>query len=250
MNLRNTHIKNGGGLDWLILPELAVHPKDVKTHLMPFARAHKTLILAGVTYEKLLESKKLQSNQAFQNSAIWILPEWSEASGLQLRTRRQGKQHLSPAEKNLSGRPEDVQGFRPCQWLVSYPWSADESDRPLRLAGSICYDATDLEIVTTLRSQSDILAIPSLNQDVKTFDQMALALHYHMFQLVIVANSGQYGGSNAYWPAAKSFNRQIFHLHGQLQATIVFFEIGDIGKFQNRARPDNRDWKYPPAGFC
>ena len=44
-----------------------------------------------------------------------------------------------------------------------------------------------------------ILAIPALNKDVKTFDQMALALHYHMFQLVIVANSGQYVGSNAYW---------------------------------------------------
>lgn len=249
MNLRNTHMENGGGLDWLILPELAVHPKDVKTHLMPFARAHKTLILAGVTYEKLLEREKLPSNPAFQNSAIWILPEWSEASGLQLRTRRQGKQHLSPAEKDFGSGPESVQGFRPCQWLVSYPWSEVPSDRPLRLAGSICYDATDLEIVTTLRNQSDILAIPSLNQDVKTFDQMALALHYHMFQLVIVANSGQYGGSNAYWPAAKSFNRQIFHLHGQLQASIVFFEIDDIKKFQNRVRLDNSNWKYPPAGF-
>ena len=249
MKLRNTYTKYGGGLDWLILPELAVHPKDVKTHLMPFARAYKTLILAGVTYEKLLENEKLPSNQAFQNSAIWILPAYSKDAELQLRTRRQGKQYLSPAEEKLSSGLGYVQGFRPCQWLVKYPWSKFPGDRPLRLAGSICYDATDLGIVTTLRNQSDILAIPSLNQDVKTFNQMALALNYHMFQLVIVANSGQYGGSNAYWPAARSFRRQIFHLHGRLQASVVFFEIDDIRKFQNRVRLGDCNWKYPPAGF-
>lgn len=28
-------------------------------------------------------------------------------------------------------------------------------------------------------------------------DQMSQAVHYHMFQLVLVANSGEFGGSNA-----------------------------------------------------
>lgn len=242
MNLRNTHMENGNGLDWLILPELAVHPKDVMTHLMPFARAHKTLILAGLTYEALLPGKPLQ------NSAIWILPEWSEASGLQLRTRRQGKLHLSREEEKFNDGPELVQGFRPCQWIVRYPWSKEASAPPLRLTGSVCYDATDLELVTLLRGQSDILAIPALNQDVQTFDQMAHALHYHMFQLVIVANNGQYGGSSAYWPA-KGFEKQIFHLHGQLQASIAFFEVGNIAEFQKRMHPNSESWKSPPAGI-
>ena len=242
MNLRNTHMENGNGLDWLILPELAVHPKDVVTHLMPFARAHKTLILAGLTYEALLPGKPLQ------NSAIWILPEWSEDSGLRLRTRRQGKLHLSREEEKFNNGPKLVQGFRPCQWVVRYPWSKEASAQPLRLTGSVCYDATDLELVTTLRDQSDILAIPALNQDVQTFDQMAHALHYHMFQLVIVANNGQYGGSSAYWPA-KGFKKQIFHLHGQLQASIAFFEVGNIAEFQKRMHPNSEDWKSPPAGM-
>ena len=68
----------------------------------------------------------------------------------------------------------------------------------------------------------------------KTFDQMALALHYHMFQLVIVANNGQYGGSNAYWPLRGEFQRQIFHLHGQPQASIAFLEIEDIEEYLAR----------------
>ena len=246
MDFRNTHMKHNKGLDWLILPELAVHPKDVETHLMPFARAHKTLVLAGLTYEEFIP------NQPLKNSAIWILPEWSEESRLQLRTRRQGKRHLSPnEERRFNVGLERIQGFRPCQWLVNYPW-ADEDTSPLILTGSICYDATDLSIISDLRGKSDVLAIPSLNQDVATFDQMALALHYHMFQLVIVANNGQYGGSSAYWPA-KGFKKQIFHLHGQPQASITFFEIDDIESFQERAKPGNSPkpdewpWKYPPA---
>ena len=83
---------------------------------------------------------------------------------------------------------------------------------------------TDLGLAADLKDVSDVLAIPALNKDVKTFDQMALALHYHMFQLVIVANSGQYGGSNAYWPRSDAHIRQVFHTHGQPQASIAFLE--------------------------
>ncbi|MCY4301279.1 MAG: hypothetical protein OXC68_06020, partial [Aestuariivita sp.] len=95
--------------------------------------------------------------------------------------------------------------------------------------------------------------------DVKTFDQMALALHYHMFQLIIVANNGQYGGSNAYWPRNGEYERQIFHMHGQPQVSISFLEIDDIDGFLNRRDLThtgnvsvgniNRDWKWPPAGL-
>ena len=103
-----------------------------------------------------------------------------------------------------------------------------------------------------LKDVSDVLAIPALNKDVKTFDQMALALHYHMFQLVVVANSGQYGGSNAYWPMKDAHVRQVFHTHGQPQASISFLEIDDIGAFLERhdvSGANADDWKHPPAGL-
>jgi len=69
------------------------------------------------------------------------------------------------------------------------------------LTASVCYDATDPGLASDLRGKSDVWAIPALNKDVKTFDQMVLALHYHMFQRIIVTNNGQYGGGNAYWLA-------------------------------------------------
>lgn len=254
LDLRETHKGSDGRLDWLILPELAVHPRDVSTHLIPFARAHKTLILAGLTYEELFKGRPLV------NSALWIIPEWSDAHGLQMRTRRQGKCHLAPSEQAFNTPIVNLQGFRPCQWLIGFPWSSNGDAPPLWLTASVCYDATDLRIAADLRDKSDVFAISALNKDVKTFDQMALALHYHMFQLVIVANNGQYGGSNAYWPSQDALRRQIFHLHGQPQASIAFLEIDDIADFLTRhdsANPSTPGlkglskpgWKYPPAGM-
>ncbi|MDE0200039.1 MAG: RNA-directed DNA polymerase [Caldilineaceae bacterium] len=243
--LRKTHLEDDGRLDWLILPELAVHPDDVKTHLIPFAQKFKSIILAGLTYQKILDDKQPV------NSALWILPRQPEEKGLQILTRRQGKLHIAPVEKKY-----DVDGFRPCQWLIGYPWSETDT-RPLWLSGAVCYDATDLNLAADLRNESDVFAIPAFNKDVGTFDQMANALNYHMFQHVIVVNNGLYGGSNAYWPVHDKYKRQIFHLHGQPQASIAFFEIEDIGKVLDRRRlgksggPSEKEpvWKSPPAGL-
>ncbi len=230
--LRETHKGSEGGLDWLILPELAVHPRDVHTHLVPFARFHKAIVLTGLTYEEI------QTGQPLVNSALWIIPEWSDAYGLQIRTRRQGKAHLAPNEQALNvGGAHVIRGFRPCQWLIGYPWSSAADTEPVWLTAAVCYDATDLGLAADLRDMSGVLAIPALNKDVRTFDQMALALHYHMFQLVVVANNGQYGGSNAYWPRSDPHIRQVFHMHGQPQASIAFLEIDDIAGFPTCREP-------------
>lgn len=247
LDLRETHKDRSNRLDWLILPELSVHPSDVETHLVPFARAHKTIILAGLTYEAVLP------NQPLVNSALWLIPVWSQERGLEVLRRRQGKKHLALEEQSLNSPVELVQSFRPCQWLVGYEWHTNGVDRPLWLTGSVCYDATDIRLAADLRNRSDIFAVPACNRDVNTFDQMALALHYHMFQMVIVANNGTFGGSNAYAPYREPYIRQVFHLHGQPQASIAFLEIDDIRAFLRRGEqgtPPGGTWKHAPAGFC
>ena len=245
LTVRRTHKGESGHLDWLILPELAVHPQDVDSHLVPFARTHKAIVLAGLTYEEIVPVHPLI------NSALWVIPEYSPSQGLQIRIRRQGKAHLSLEEQKFNHDSKNiVQGFRPCQWLIGYPWSQTNRARPLWLTSTVCYDATDLALVADLRDRSDVLAIPAFNKDVTTFDQMALALHYHMFQLVIVANSGYYGGSNAYWPTSDRFTRQIFHTHGQPQVSISFLEIDAINDFVSRRDiAIGTKWKQPPAGL-
>ena len=245
LDLRETHKPDNKRLDWLILPELSVHPDDVATHLVPFARAFKTAILAGMVYEQVVPGQPLV------NSALWVIPRIVEGQGLQTIIRRQGKQHLSPVEQPFNVPTEQIIGFRPCQWLVGYEWSPDVAKDPLWLTGSVCYDATDLKLASDLRDISDVFAIPALNRDVGTFDQMAQALHYHMFQLVLVANNGAYGGSNAHMPKGGPYRRQVFHTHGQPQATISFFEIDDIEEMKSRRQhglASSGEWKYPPAG--
>ena len=247
--LRETHKGHDGRLDWLILPELSVHPRDVETHLIPFARAHKAMITVGMTYHEILAAEPLV------NSALWLIPAWSEGHGLEIHIRRQGKYHLSPEERSLNNPNQRIRGFRPCQWLVNYQWCRPDRCRPLRLTASICYDSTDISLAADLRSHSDIFAVPALNKDVNTFDNMALALHYHMFQMVIVANNGSYGGSNAYAPYKDHYKKQVFHLHGQPQATVAFLEIEDIHQFIQRKddahspSPESCPWKSPPAGL-
>jgi len=242
LDLRETHLGANGRLDWLILPELAVHPDDIRTHLVPFARAHKTIILAGVTYQQLLP------NEPLINSAIWIVPVQDPIQGLQTRIRRQGKGNLAPLEDQLNSDKVRIREFRPCQWLIGYQWRLYPGVDPLWLTAAICYDATDLALAADLRDRSDVFAIPALNKDVGTFDQMALALHYHMFQLVVIANNGTFGGSNAYAPYDKSYARQIFHIHGQPQASVAFFEIESVAQFKARkTKPAPTGWKSKKA---
>lgn len=242
--LRETHMGRDGRLDLLILPELAVHPDDVQTHLVPFARAHRAVILAGLAYERLF------ADQPLVNSALWVLPTQDMHRGLQVLVRRQGKKHLAPAERKLNDGQERVQSFRPCQWLIGYQWSRNAGTDPLWLTGAICYDATDIRLASDLKNYSDIFIVPALNKDVSTFDHMSLALHYHMFQMVVVANNGRYGGSNAYAPYRDSWDRQIFHVHGQPQASIAFFELDHIGDFKARrtGNPGHYQFKPVPAG--
>ena len=251
MDLRATHEDVEKRLDWLILPELAVHPDDIDRHLVPFARRYKTMVLTGVTYEHI------QPGLPAVNSAMWLLPQLVPGRGLQMKKRRQGKAHLAAKELEWE-KLGLVRSFRPCQWLVGYEWDRLGNERPLWLSAAVCYDSTDLGLAADLRKLSDVFAIPALNKDVGTFDQMAIALHYHMYQLVIVANNGRYGGSNAHVPKKEHYVKQVFHSHGQPQASISFFEIKDIGDMIHRRRlgleptkggPADEVWKYPPANF-
>ncbi len=142
--------------------------------------------------------------------------------------------------------------FRPAQWIIQYDWSSGQR-RPLHLTASICYDSTDLSLSADLRSRSDIYSVCALNKDVGTFDRMSEGLHYHMYQGMLVANNGQYGGSNCYMPFRKLERRQVLHLHGQPQSQIAFIEI-DPEKMINRPNGDEKkepqgEWKTPPAGW-
>ena len=247
--LRDTHRDvagdDGQTIDLLVFPELAVHPDDVRPLLVPFARKHRCILLFGMVYH----TEPRLAGSPLINSCQWLIPEWTKTRGFQLRAVEQGKLHLTADEMLLTPAPA---GFRPAQWLVEYMWSSDCDHRPLTITASVCYDATDLTLAADLRSRSDLYIICALNRDVGTFDRMSEALHYHMYQGVLLVNNGQFGGSSFFMPFKKPFHRQVFHFHGQPQVAIAFAEICPE-KLVNRPKantglPDGT-WKTPPAGW-
>ena len=248
LSVRGTHSSYAyrGQLDLLVFPELAIHPQDINTLLVPFVRKHKCIVLAGIVYHK--KKSNLKTSKLL-NSCYWLIPEWGKSTGFRLQKIEQVKKFLAPDERILSNNNINS-GFRPAQWLIEYETLGSVN---LILSASVCFDATDLDLVADLRSRSDIYLVCALNKDVLTFDNMAESLSYHMYQGVIVVNNGQYGGSNFFMPFKKSYRREVFHLHGQPQATIAFAEIDPCkltfrpNRFKDKL-PIGK-WKQPPAGW-
>ena len=251
LRVRETHRhqarEDGRVLDLLVFPELAVHPLDVDTLILPFVRSYKCMVLCGLVYH----TEPALPGNPLVNSCLWMIPEWTRSAGFQVRRFEQGKQHLATGETEFM---PPVVGFRPAQWLVEYQWHSDSRiSRPLVLSASICYDATDLALASDLKSRSDFYIVCALNRDVGTFDRMAEGLHYHMFQAVMVVNNGQFGGSNLFIPFRESYHRQVLHLHGQPQATIAFAEICPRKMVERPTprvdAPPEGDWKAFPAAW-
>lgn len=227
-------------LDLLVFPEIAVHPDDVRTILLPFVRRYRCIILCGLVFHKLNsvnESKLI-------NSALWLIPEWSKANGLQIKQIQQGKYHLTDYEKNIP----NLIPFRPAQWIVNYKWNSTLP--PLKITAAVCYDSTDLALASDLKSKSDLFIVCAHNKDVGTFDRMSESLHYHMYQGIVIVNNGKFGGSNFYIPHKESYDRQLLHVHGQPQAQISFAEINPQDLLFRGGFPDEKTkWKTPPADW-
>lgn len=78
---------------------------------------------------------------------------------------------------------------------------------------------------------------------------MATALQFHMYQPIMLANTGQYGGSNAQAPFKAHHERHIAHVHGNNQAVISIFDV-DLRAFQSsRSIEQAKEKKAAPAGF-
>ena len=93
-----------------------------------------------------------------------------------------------------------------------------------------------------------MLLIAALNQDVQTFDNMVAALHFHMYQPVILANTGEFGGSTAQIPLL-GHDRLVAHVHGNNQVAVSVFEI-DPAPFKSiKAKKFLKEVKTAPAGY-
>jgi predicted amidohydrolase len=220
-------------VDLVLFPELSVHPEHV-SHLRALSDKLKATIFAGLTF---IDSPK---HSGPINQGLWLIRTETPGGGRTFQYAWQGKKHPTRQEDKMG-----VKSYRPHQVLVEFPLGVGS---PTRVAAAICYDATDLALVADLRDRSDIFLVAALNQDVETFDNMVAALHFHMYQPVVLANMGEFGGSGAQAPFHKH-ERLIAHVHGNNQVAVSVFEV-DPTTFKSTGKPKpTRDLKAPPAGY-
>lgn len=220
-------------LDLIVFPELAIHPDDMWL-LKRLSDSTGAVIFAGQTF--VLHP---YLNKPI-NRAVWLLRQTTK-SGRSIATVYQGKQNGIPWEVS-----NGVVGHRPYQVVVQF---SDKHGTSANLTGAICYDATDLKLSADMRDISDGFVIAALNKDINTFDTMASALQFHMYQPVLLANTGQYGGSTAQAPFKEHYERHIAHVHGNNQAAVSLFEV-DLTTFKSVANaPAQKEKKTAPAGF-
>lgn len=220
-------------VDLILFPELSVHPEHL-THLRALSDKTGATLFVGLTY---FESPKLATPV---NQALWMIRTETPGGGRTFQYARQGKAHPIDIEKKMG-----VKGYRPHQVIVEFPIGTDS---PTRVAGAICYDATDLRLLADLRDRSDVFLVAALNQDVETFDNMVSALRFHMYQPVILANMGEFGGTTAQVPLRKH-EHLVSHIHGGNQVAVSVFEVDpSLYKVLSRGKPA-KEVKTPPAGY-
>ncbi|AZP11212.1 reverse transcriptase domain-containing protein [Undibacterium parvum] len=215
--------------DLIVFPEVAVHPDD-QDIIKRLADKTKSIVLAGMVF--------FDHNGKLVNVARWFIPDYRD-SGRQWIIRDQGKANMTKDEVLLG-----ISGYRPCQHIIEVI-GAEEG--PIRISGAICYDATDLNLAVDLKKKTDLFVVCAHNKDVSTFDTMAAALNYHMFQHVVVVNKGEFGGSTIQAPYKEHFDRLVSHAHGVDQISINVADL-DLVAFR-REHKSFKPVKTKPAGF-
>ena len=221
--------------DLIVFPELSVHPCDIVL-LKQLADKTGAMIFAGLTY--------LLRDGEYINAALWLIP-FSNGHGRQWIKRYQGKQHITAGEDKFKIKP-----WRPYQLVIELADTLQGQPNGFRLSGAICYDATNISLAADLKDVTNAFIVSALNQDVDTFDTMVDALHYHMYQSVVLVNTGEFGGSAAKAPYKEKYEKRIAHVHGINQIAISMFELNmyDFGKKPHKLG-SGKMMKTPPAGL-
>jgi hypothetical protein len=98
-----------------------------------------------------------------------------------------------------------------------------------------------------LKNMTDLFVIVAHNKDVTTFDTLASALHYHMYQHVALVNKGEFGGSTIQAPYKEQYDRLISHAHGVDQISINVADL-DLAAFKRKLPSKHKKVKTKPAG--
>lgn len=224
--------------DLIIFPELAIHQDDLDILIQLSKKTH-AIIFAGLNF------LKINHYSHPINTAIWIVPRKHNGNQTEI-LRFQGKQNMTKGEISLN-----IQPWRPYQLLLELRHPQHPDKAGFIITGAICYDSTDIKLSADLTNKSNALIISALNKDIATFDSMVEALHYHMYQHVVLVNSGEFGSSYAMAPYKEHHEKLIAHSKGKDQVSINTFEMNMFDFRRDgigSSLKSDLKLKTPPAG--
>lgn len=210
-------------VDLVVFPEYSVHVDD-QDLMRSFSDATGAMLFYGLLGAAVPGTAKPA------NMGRWLVPQTrgGKRSWIEID---QGKWNITADEKKLGVSP-----WRPYQVVIELNW---KNEPGYRISGALCYDATDIALAADLRDETHMFIVSAMNKDVKTFDSMVSALRYHMYQHVLIANCGEFGGSTAQAPYDQEHKRLVSHVHGAQQIAVSVFDIDvdDFGPALNAAKP-------------
>ncbi|TFD91233.1 reverse transcriptase domain-containing protein [Cryobacterium serini] len=236
--LINEAISQSGGIDYLILPELAL-PAKWFMRIAHKLQARRISLIAGIEY--------LHAGEHGIRNQVWAALAHDGLGFPSMMIYRQDKQQLALHEEQELHR------------LGGLKLHSSSAEQPLTVihhggfsfAILVCSELTNINHRARLRGQIDALFVPEWNRDTTTFEALveSAALDIHAF--IIQCNDRQYGDSRIRAPYRDAWKRDIVKIKGGVRDYIVTGDINveSLRQFQSSHRSADGPFKPMPDGF-
>ncbi len=115
---------------------------------------------------------------------------------------------------------------------------------------AICADFYDIERYMVYQGRIQHLFLLAYNQDTESFNHLAESAARLIFCNVVICNTGYHGGSIAFSPRKKSYERVLYSHYGSKLCTVQTVElpVADLIEAQ-KSESGHPDFKTVPPGY-
>lgn len=203
--------------DFLILPEIMVPRKYIKSHIPTICNNSNLIIIGGIEF---YEKGMLNGQKIIQNEAFIAIPGVGKEGNLRERAMvwRTPKLYPSYGEETLIKE----HGYNFYHGNKMYIFKSEEYGN---WAVLICVDYLNLPIHQILQKKIQTLFILAFNKDLNYYYSMSDALHRVLYCNIVVCNAANYGGSHIFTPYRQVHKREVLKMHGNKVETAVTVKL-------------------------